>query len=160
MDGPAPTTLRVNSTGFSVDVDPDAPLLYVLRNDLGLTAARFGCGEGECGACMVLLDGVPTTSCSLPVSAVRDAEVTTAEGLGTESQPHPLQEAFIELEAAQCGYCLSGVLVSAAALLATNRAPTHDEIRAALRDVLCRCGAHDRMVRAVERAAAIAVERG
>lgn len=156
MDGPTVTTLHINGGAVTVEVDPDTPLLYVLRNDLGLTAARFGCGAGECGACMVLIDGTATTSCSVPVGAVSAASITTPEALGTEARPHLLQRAFLELQAAQCGYCLSGILVTAAALLERNPAPSRDQIRAALRGVLCRCGAHDRMIRAVERAAELA----
>jgi nicotinate dehydrogenase subunit A len=152
MDAAPGTDLRVNGLLTTVEADAGTPLLYVLRNDLGLTATRYGCGDGECGACTVLVDGRPVPSCQLPISAIGGAAVTTAEALGTPEAPHPLQTAFLELQAGQCGYCLSGVLLSSAALLAANPAPTRDEIRGALRGVLCRCGAHDRMVRAVERA--------
>ncbi|MGH2456419.1 MAG: (2Fe-2S)-binding protein [Candidatus Limnocylindria bacterium] len=147
------TTLRVNEQVVESPADPETPLLYVLRNDLGLKGTRFGCGDGLCGACTVHLDGVPTTSCNLPISAIGDRAIRTIEALPTERGLHPVQQAFLEEQAGQCGYCLTGVLMTAAALLDENRDPTRAEIRRALNGVLCRCGVHDRMVRAVERAA-------
>ena len=146
--------LKVNGTMREVTTDPDAPLLAILRNQLELKSARFGCGHERCGACMVLLDGVPTYSCTFPVSAVRDREVTTVEGLGTEAAPHPIQAALLEEQAGQCGYCLSGIQISAAALLARTTSPSRDEIKAALDPNLCRCGVHLRVIHAIERAAA------
>jgi nicotinate dehydrogenase subunit A len=146
-------TLRVNQQLVESSADPETPLLYVLRNDLGLKGTRFGCGVGLCGACTVQLDGVATASCNLPISAVGAREVATIEALGDEERLHPLQQAFLEEQAGQCGYCLTGVLMTAAALLDANPDPTRTEIRAALDGVLCRCGVQDRMVRAVERAA-------
>jgi nicotinate dehydrogenase subunit A len=148
-------TLTVNDRSVEVRSDPEAPLLYALRNELGLKGSRFGCGDGLCGACTVLIDGVATPSCDLPVSAVVDRKILTVEGLGDEQRPHPLQAAILECQAAQCGFCLSGVLMHGAALLAANDAPTRPEIQAALDGVLCRCGAHERMIRSVARAAEI-----
>lgn len=130
-----------------------ATLLSVLRGELGLSGPKFGCGQGECGACMVLIDGQPQPSCNLQVGAVRGRQVTTVEGLGTPACPHPVQAAFIEERAAQCGFCVAGIITSAAALLASNPAPGRDAIIEALDKHLCRCGAHTRMVRAVQRAA-------
>jgi nicotinate dehydrogenase subunit A len=153
MDGHGATTLLVNGRASEIVTDPDTPLLYVLRNDLGLKGSRFGCGEGECGACTVLVDGAPTASCSVSIDAVRGRSIETIEGLGTEAEPHPLQRAFAELQAGQCGFCLTGVLMTAAGLLDRTPTPTSTEIREALHGVLCRCGAQDRMVRAIERAA-------
>ncbi|WP_375460633.1 (2Fe-2S)-binding protein [uncultured Enterovirga sp.] len=149
------SSLRLNVNGVvrEVETDPDAPLLAVLRNELDLKSARFGCGHERCGACMVLLDGIPVYSCTLPVSAVRDGAITTVEGLGDEAAPHPIQMALIEEQAGQCGYCLSGIQISAAALLARTTSPSHDEIKTALEPNLCRCGVHLRVIRAVERAA-------
>jgi nicotinate dehydrogenase subunit A len=143
------SSLTVNGVAHRVDCDPDTPLLYVLRNDLGLLGTRFGCGIGLCGACNVLVDGVPVHSCDTPVWAVSDKEVTTLEGLGTDAAPHPLQRTFLEEQALQCGYCSSGMIVTAAALL--EREPEVDDagVRAALCGNLCRCGAHNRIVRAV-----------
>ena len=151
----ASITLNVNGTMREVAGEPDAPLLAILRNELGLKAARFGCGHERCGACMVLLDGVPTYSCTLAVSAVRDRAITTVEGLGTEAAPHPIQAALLEEQAGQCGYCLSGIQISTAALLARTTSPTRDEIRQALEPNLCRCGVHLRVIHAVERAASM-----
>jgi nicotinate dehydrogenase subunit A len=144
-----PVTLRVNGADHEVGCDPDTPLLYVLRNDLGLLGAKFGCGLGLCGACNVLVDGHPVRSCDTPVWSVAGKEVTTVEGLGTDGGPHPLQEAFVEQQALQCGYCTAGMLVTGAALL--DREPDVDEagVRRALDGNLCRCGAHNRIVRAV-----------
>jgi nicotinate dehydrogenase subunit A len=144
---------RLNGKDVSVDVDPLTPLLEVLRNDLELNGPKFGCGLAQCGACAVLLDGTSLRSCVLPVRSAAGKEVTTLEGLGTESSPHPLQAAFIELQALQCGYCASGIITTAAAFLEKSPSPTDDEIKQALSGHLCRCGAQPRMVKAVARAA-------
>jgi nicotinate dehydrogenase subunit A len=145
--------LEVNGQTAQVDVSADTPLLYVLRNDLNLNGPKFGCGLGQCGACTVLVDGTPLRSCVTPVSAVAGNAITTLEGLGTTEAPHPVQAAFIAEQAAQCGYCANGMILSAAALLARNPHPTTEEIRAALDGYLCRCGTHTRIVKAVSRAA-------
>jgi nicotinate dehydrogenase subunit A len=145
--------LNINGAVRVVDVNPDTPLLYVLRNDLGLVGSRFGCGSGLCGACFVLVDGRPMASCDLPVSIVAGKKVTTVEGLGPPGELHPVQKALIDEQAAQCGYCMSGIAVSAAALLARNDHPTEKEVREALDKHLCRCGSHNRVVRAVLKAA-------
>ena len=145
--------LMINGTARSVDAKPDTPLLYVLRNDLGLVGSRFGCGTGQCGACFVLVDGRPMASCDLPVSFVVDKRVTTVEGLGKDGELHPVQKALIDEQAAQCGYCMSGIAVAAAALLATNKRPTEQQVREGLDKHLCRCGSHNRVVRAVMKAA-------
>jgi nicotinate dehydrogenase subunit A len=145
--------LHVNGRQVAIQAPPDTPLLYVLRNDLGLVGSRFGCGSGQCGACFVLVDGRPMASCDLPVSFVLDKKVTTVEGLGKDGELHPVQQALIAGQAAQCGYCMSGIAVSAAALLAENASPTEEEIRKALDKHLCRCGSHNRVVRAVRKAA-------
>jgi nicotinate dehydrogenase subunit A len=150
----ASISFTVNAHSVEVSADPDTPLLDVLRNHLDLTGTRFGCGLEQCGACMVLIDGVPEKSCEKALSTVAGRTVKTVEGLGTPSQPHPLQQAFIDEQAGQCGYCLSGILISAAALLDRNPAPTRAEIAAALDDNICRCGTHHRILRAVARAAA------
>lgn len=144
---------RLNGTDVSIDVDPLTPLLEVLRNDLELNGPKFGCGLAQCGACAVLLDGTSLRSCVLPVQSVAGKEITTLEGLGTESSPHPLQAAFIEFQALQCGYCASGIITTAAAFLEKNPSPTDDEIKRALSGHLCRCGAQPRIVKAVARAA-------
>jgi nicotinate dehydrogenase subunit A len=146
-------SLNVNGTDREVDAAEDTPLLYVLRNDLGLKAARFGCGTGQCGACFVLLDGRAVAACDTPLWSAVGKRIVTVEGLGTPEAPHALQCAVIDEQAAQCGYCLSGILISAAALLAEKAAPTDADVRAALDRNLCRCGSHNRMVRAVLRAA-------
>ena len=145
--------LRVNGVDRVVEADPETPLLSALRGPLGLMGTRFGCGLNQCGACNVLVDGRAVASCDLPLSAAAGKEVTTVEGLGSPEQPHPLQSAFIAEQAMQCGYCISGILISAAALLRRNPDPSEAEVRAALDRNLCRCGAHNRMVRAVLRAA-------
>jgi nicotinate dehydrogenase subunit A len=145
-------TLKVNGKPRNVDVQPDTPLLYVLRENLAFKGPRFGCGLGQCGACTVHLDGQPVRSCMLPVADVKGA-VTTLEGLGTSAKPSKLQQAFIETQAAQCGYCINGMIMSAAALLATNKYPSEAEIRDALAGNLCRCGTHQRIVAAIKRAA-------
>jgi nicotinate dehydrogenase subunit A len=143
----------VNGTARESAAAEDTPLLHVLRNDLGLKGTRFGCGTEQCGSCMVLVDGRVTYACTTPVSAVRDKRVTTVEGLGDEARPHRLQRALLEEQAGQCGYCLSGIIVRAAALLEDNPHPDEAAVRAALDGNLCRCGAHNRIVRAVLRAA-------
>jgi nicotinate dehydrogenase subunit A len=144
---------RLNGVETTVDADPDRPLLDVLRGELGLAGPHFGCGAGECGACHVLLGDRAVTSCDTPLWSVADQDVTTVEGLGNAERPHPLQRAFIAEQAMQCGYCVSGIIISAAALLKQNPSPTDIEIRAALDRNLCRCGSHNRMVRAVRHAA-------
>lgn len=144
---------KLNGAAVSVAADPDQTLLDVLRGGLGVTDAHFGCGAGECGACHVMVDGHAMTSCDMPMWSVADKHVITLEGLGTAEQPHPLQRAFIGEQAMQCGYCVSGILISAAALLMRNPSPTEAEVKAALDRNLCRCGSHNRMVRAVLRAA-------
>ena len=148
------TTLRVNGTTHRVPAAPDTPLLLVLRNDLRLASPKYGCGEEQCGACMVLLDGNPEPTCRLPAGAVAGREIVTVEGLAPGDALHPVQRAFIDGNAVQCGYCASGVMIAAAALLARNPAPTRSQIQAALDRNICRCGAHNRMLDAVGRAAA------
>jgi nicotinate dehydrogenase subunit A len=144
--------ITVNGTSHEVRATPDTPLLYVLRDELELDGPKFGCGLAQCGACTVIIKGRATRSCVLPVAGV-DGPVTTVEGLGTPAHPHPVQSAFIEEQAAQCGYCTSGMVVAAAALLAQHRAPTDAQIHQALDGNLCRCGSHLRIARAVKRAA-------
>ncbi len=144
--------------GKPVDVtlaNEETPLLDVLRNELGLMGTRFGCGLEQCGCCMVLIDGAPEKCCAKPVWSAAGRHVTTVEGLGSPEKPHPLQQAFIDEQAGQCGYCLSGILISAKALLATNPSPTRAEIALALDGNICRCGSHNRILRAVEKAAAV-----
>jgi nicotinate dehydrogenase subunit A len=145
---------HVNGHPCSADADAQTPLLAILRDELDLSGPKFGCGQGECGACVVLVDGQPQTACNLPVGSVQGKSIVTLEGLGTPEQPHPLQTAFIEENAAQCGYCVAGIVTAAAALLERNPHPSRDEIAQALDRHLCRCGAHNRMLRAVQRAAA------
>jgi nicotinate dehydrogenase subunit A len=145
-------TLRVNGAQHDVAVEGDTPLLYVLRNDLELNGPKFGCGLAQCGACTVLIDGKAVRSCVTPISAVKGA-VETIEGLGTEEKLHPIQKAFIDEQACQCGYCGNGMVMSAKALLASNPRPTNEEIRKALNGHLCRCASHNRIVRAVQKAA-------
>jgi isoquinoline 1-oxidoreductase alpha subunit len=144
--------LRINGRPRSVDVDPDTPLLWVLRDALELTGTKFGCGESLCGACTVHLEGQPVTSCTVPVSAVGDSEITTIEGLSPDGS-HPVQRAWVEGDVAQCGYCQAGQIMRAAALLASNDRPSTDQIDTAMRANLCRCGTYPRIRRAVERAA-------
>jgi nicotinate dehydrogenase subunit A len=148
------TTVLVNGQRREVHTEQDTALLYVLRNHLGLKGTRFGCGLGLCGACFVLVDGRATYSCDTPLWAVEGREVTTVEGLGTPERPHPVARAIIAGQAAQCGYCMSGLVVAAAELLAGNDNPSEGEVRAALERNLCRCGSHNRIVRAVLTAAA------
>ena len=147
------TSFSLNGAAVSVDVPDGTSLLHALRGPLGLSGPRFGCGDEKCGSCMVLLDGVPSFSCTLGVEAVAGKRVTTSEGLGSLAAPHPLQAAFLAEQAGQCGWCLSGILVSASALLAANPDPSEAEIRTALDPHLCRCGSHNRIIRAVRRAA-------
>ena len=150
----AQVSLKVNGRMTSVEVDPQTPLLYVLRNDMGLNAPKFGCGLAQCGACTVVVNGTAVRSCSVPVSAVEGQEVVTLEGLGSVDKPHAIQKAFIEEQAAQCGYCINGMMMTAYAFLKTNPRPTDRQIKAALNNNLCRCGTHLRIIRAVKRAAA------
>jgi nicotinate dehydrogenase subunit A len=145
--------LRVNGRTHSVDVDPGTPLLYVLRNDIELDAVKFGCGLAQCGACTVLVHGQAMRSCVTPVSAVANKEVLTLEGLGTPQHMHPIQEAFRQAQAAQCGYCINGMIMNAKAFLDRVPHPSEEQIRAALSGILCRCGTHLEIVRAVQRAA-------
>jgi nicotinate dehydrogenase subunit A len=145
---------RLNGVETDIDADPDASLLTVLRGQLGMTGSHFGCGAGECGACNVVVGDHAVTACDTPLWSVANKDVTTIEGLGNAQKPHPLQRAFIAEQALQCGYCVSGILMSAAALLKQNPSPTDSDVRAALDRNLCRCGSHNRMVRAVLRAAA------
>ena len=146
-------TLNVNGKSTTIDADDaQMPLLYALRDNLGLHGPRFGCGLGQCGACTVHVDGNAVRSCLMPVGAAAGKKVVTLEGLGTPGKPHPLQAAFIEEQAVQCGYCINGMIMQAAALLETNKKPSEDEIRAALAGNLCRCGTHLRIVRAIKRA--------
>lgn len=147
--------LSVNGQAVSVTAAPDTPLLDVLRNHLDLKATRYGCGLEQCGTCMVLIDGQAEYSCAREVGSVAGRSITTLEGIGTPENLHPLQRAFLEEQAGQCGFCLSGILVSATALLDRNPSPTRAEIVAALDKHLCRCGAHPRILRAVEKAAAM-----
>jgi nicotinate dehydrogenase subunit A len=148
------TSLTVNGRAVTVGAGADTPLLDVLRNHLGLMGTKFGCGLEQCGCCMVLVDGEPVKSCGMALSTVAGKTVVTIEGLGTPERPHPLQAAFLDEQAGQCGYCLPGILISAKALLDKTKAPSRAEIAAALDDNICRCGSHIRILRAVERAAA------
>jgi nicotinate dehydrogenase subunit A len=152
-------TLHVNGRALRSAAAPDAPLLAVLRNDFGLNGPKYGCGLGECGACTVLIDGVAARACVIPVRGVVGREVTTLEGLGTRAAPHPVQQAFIDEQAAQCGYCLNGMIMATAALLALDPDPTEDAIRRELSGNLCRCGTHVEIVRAVHRAAELLAKR-
>jgi nicotinate dehydrogenase subunit A len=146
----------VNNKAVSVTLDNETtPLLNVLRNELGLMGTRFGCGLEQCGCCMVLIDGAPVKSCNREVSTLAGKNVTTIEGLGAAARPHPLQQAFLDEQAGQCGYCLAGILISAKALLESNPSPTRKEIALALDGNICRCGSHNRIMRAVEKAAAV-----
>lgn len=145
--------LTVNNNEVQLDVDPDTPLLFALRNDLQLNGPKFGCGVAQCGACTVLMDGSPVRSCVTPVAAVAGRTIVTLEGLGSRERPHPLQAAFIKEQAMQCGYCANGMMMTAAALLEKNKSPTDAQIRSALRGNLCRCGTHNRILRAVGEAA-------
>ncbi|HYN12756.1 MAG TPA: (2Fe-2S)-binding protein [Burkholderiales bacterium] len=146
-------TLKVNGRARVVDADADTPLLYVLRDNLALKGPRFGCGLGQCGACTVHIDGEAVGSCMLPVGELKGGAITTLEGLGTSAKPSRLQQAFIDEQAAQCGYCINGMIMTSAALLAKNKNPSESEIREALAGNLCRCGTHQRIVAAIKRAA-------
>ena len=147
-------TLNVNNKPHAIDADPSTPLLYVLRNELALHGPRFGCGLGQCGACTVHVDGRPTFSCLLPIAAIGERKITTLEGLLEDGKPNRLQQAFIDEQAAQCGYCISGMVMRAQALLRTNPSPTDQEIRRFMQSNLCRCGTHAAIMRAIKRAAA------
>jgi nicotinate dehydrogenase subunit A len=155
-----PTSLIVNGRAVSLIAHGDTPLLDILRNHLGLVGTKFGCGQEQCGCCMVLVDGRPEKSCGKALSTLAGKEITTIEGLGTPDRPHPLQQAFLDGQAGQCGYCLPGILISAKALLDRNLAPSRAEIAEALDDNICRCGSHVRIIRAVERAARVIREGG
>jgi nicotinate dehydrogenase subunit A len=146
-------TLKVNGREHQVDAEADTPLLYVLREDIKLNAAKFGCGLGQCGACTVIVDGKAVLSCVTPMVLLEGKQVTTLEGLGTITEPAPIQRAFMEEQAAQCGYCIAGMMMRAQALLQRNSKPTDEQIRAELEPHLCRCGTHMRILRAVHRAA-------
>jgi len=146
-------SLKVNGVVHSVTAEPDTPLLYVLRNDLALNGAKFGCGLEQCGACTVLVDGVPTRSCVRAIRDIGAQEIVTIEGLGTVEKPHPLQQAFIDEQAAQCGYCINGMIMTAKGLLDRIPHPTEADVRATLTPNLCRCGTHNRIIRAILRAA-------
>jgi nicotinate dehydrogenase subunit A len=151
--------LKVNGESRTVNVEPATPLLYVLRNDLELRGPRFGCGLAQCGACSVIMEGNAIRSCVTPVSAAANKNITTLEGLGTLAKPHPLQVAFIEEQAAQCGYCMNGMIINAKVLLDKNPHPSEDDIKKALDPILCRCGSHLRVIRAIRRAAGTASTR-
>jgi nicotinate dehydrogenase subunit A len=151
--------LNVNGNVQQVDAEPETPLLYVLRNDLKLNGAKFGCGLGQCGSCTVLLDGAPIFSCLVPISLLEGRKVTTLEGLGTPANPGVLQRAFIDEQAAQCGYCIPGMIMRAQALINVNRNPSAAEIARHLQPNLCRCGTHAQIIKAVQRAAQLMKER-
>jgi nicotinate dehydrogenase subunit A len=144
-------TLKVNGSTHSLELDPATPLLYVLSDDLGLRGPKFGCGLGQCGACTVIMEGQPRRSCITPVDEVRGSEITTLEGLGTIEKPHPIQQAFIDEQAAQCGFCLNAVIMTAKAFLDRNPKATERDIEQAMAGVLCRCFTHVRMLRAIKR---------
>ncbi len=149
----AKITLNVDGKSHTIDADPDMPLLYALRDDLQMNNPRFGCGLAQCGACTVHLNGQPIRSCVTPVSSVGDAKVVTMAGLGTPEKPHPIQAAYVEEQVPQCGYCINGWVMTAAALLTNKKKPTDDEIKQALTGLKCRCGTHVNIMRAVRRAA-------
>ncbi|NEW93285.1 (2Fe-2S)-binding protein [Rhodopseudomonas sp. BR0M22] len=153
MTAAGPVAFTVNGAVHSFDLPRDTRLIYVLRNDLGLNGPKFGCGLGECGACTVLIDGVAARSCVVTLKTVEGRSVTTLEGLGSLAALHPVQQAFIDAQAAQCGYCLNGMIMTAAAFLSRNQCPTEDQVRQALRYNLCRCGTHVEILRAVMAAA-------
>jgi nicotinate dehydrogenase subunit A len=153
--------LTVNGEARDVTAAPETPLLYVLRNDLGLTGPKFGCGLGQCGACMVHIDGDAVRSCTTPLSSATRGPITTIEGLGSPDKPHPVQQAFIDEQAAQCGYCINGMIMATAALVAKTKSPSNQQIRSTLNGNLCRCGTHMRILRAAERAvAAVSAQNG
>ena len=145
--------ITVNGRVHDIAADGETPLLYVLRNDAGCKGVRYGCGVGQCGTCTVIIDGKPVQSCDVPVSAVAGKSITTIEGIGSADHPHPLQRAFVEEQSAQCGYCATGIIMSAKALLDVNAAPSDAELKEALAKNLCRCGTHQRILRAIKRAA-------
>ena len=147
-------SLKVNGKSLVIDADPSTPLLYILRDDLELKGPRFGCGLSQCGACTVIMDKKTVRSCTVPVNVARNREITTLEGLGSTAHLHRLQQAFVDEQAAQCAYCMSGIIMTAKVLLDTNPHPTDAEIRRALEGNLCRCGSHLRVIRAIKRAAA------
>ena len=149
----AQITLKVNGHPQVVDAEPNMPLLYALRDNLGLNGPKFGCGLAQCGSCTVIMNGATVRSCSVPVSAARNQSITTLEGLGSVAHPHALQRAFVEEQAAQCGFCMNGIIMTAKVLIDTNPEPTVADIKRALDDVLCRCGSHLRVIRAIQRAA-------
>jgi len=149
-----PLTITINERAHVVIADEETPLLYVLRNEAGCKGVRYGCGLGQCGTCTVIIDGKPVQSCDVPVSAVAGKSITTIEGIGSVDHPHPLQRAFVEEQAAQCGYCATGIIMTAKALLDVNDAPSDAQWKEALSKNLCRCGTHQRILRAVKRAAA------
>jgi nicotinate dehydrogenase subunit A len=151
-------TLNVNGMDHEIAADPQTPLLYVLRNDLRLNAAKYGCGLGQCGSCTVIIDGKPVTSCTIPIILLKGRRITTLESLGSIESPGTLQQAFIDVQAAQCGYCIAGMMMRAHALLTENPDPTDAEIRAALEPNLCRCGTHMRILAAVRRASQRLIE--
>jgi nicotinate dehydrogenase subunit A len=153
-------SLKVNGATHQIDVDPATPLLYVLRNDLALNGAKFGCGLGQCGSCMVMIEGEAVLSCVTPIMLLEGREITTVEGLGTIEEPGPVQAAFIEIQAAQCGYCIPGMMMSAQALLQKNPAPSDEDIRTALSTNLCRCGTHMRILAAIRRAGEVMQSAG
>ena len=148
-------SVNVNGQTRTVEADSDTPLLYVLHDNLALLGPKFGCGMAQCGACTIQIDGVAARSCVIPVSELKDRAITTLEGLGSSANPHPLQQAFIDEQAVQCGYCINGMIMTSASLLAQNKNPSDSEIRSALAGNLCRCGTHQRIVAAVKRAAKI-----
>ncbi len=152
--------LKVNGAVHSVTTDPERKLLYVLRDDLDLTGTHYGCGEGQCGACTVLLDGRPTRSCLVPVSAVEGAQITTIEGIEKSGALHPVQQAFLDEDAMQCGYCTSGMILAAVALLRRTPHPTEDQIQQRMQGNVCRCGTYRRIIRAVQKAATISAVKG
>ena len=147
------TLLKINGESYTIDVEPDCPLLYVLRDNLAMNNPRFGCGLGQCGACTVLLDSRAVRSCTLPVSAAAGKEIVTLEGLARDGNPHPVQKAFIQEQAFQCGYCLNGWVLTAKALLDKNPHPSDEEMRSAFENLICRCGSHVRIFAAVRHAA-------
>ena len=152
-------SLNVNGKSHTLEIDPTTPLLYVLRNDLELNGPRFGCGLAQCGACSVIVDGKPIRSCVTPVRTVEKKAITTLEGLGSSAKPHPVQQAFIDEQAVQCGYCVNGMVINAKVFLDRTPTPTEQDIKEVMDPILCRCGAHPRIMRAIKRAAQYVKER-
>ncbi len=150
---PKKFSLTINGQAHEVEAEPDTPLLYILRNDIALNGAKFGCGSGQCGACTVIVGSEAVRSCMLPLSLVKEAKIVTIEGLGSADRLHPLQRAFLEEQAAQCGYCINGMIMTARAFLARKARPSTAELRQELAGNLCRCGTHERILRAISRAA-------